>query len=142
MGKIALQHCFAEGFLRAKIVIERPFGHASGSEQLTETHAGKTKAQAERFAGSEQMFSGIPVAIRLFCHNENENNRPIGLGQVADKKTGKKIPGSDGKQSTNLHSIEVLHKTSYRRGAACCARLVATALQNIQVGLILTCLHV
>ncbi len=64
MREIALQHRFAEGFLRAKIVVERAFRHARGGQQFAQPHAGKAQAQAEGFAGGEQMFTCIHVAMR------------------------------------------------------------------------------
>lgn len=64
MREIALQHRFTEGFLRAEIVVERTFRHARSGQQFAQPHAGKAQAQAESFAGGEQMFTCVHVAMR------------------------------------------------------------------------------
>lgn len=75
---MSLKHGDAEGFFRAKVVINDPLG-TGGFEQLAKPHAGKTPLHTKLLAGGQQMFAGIVFGLLI---HDRQYSRPVGLLQA------------------------------------------------------------
>jgi hypothetical protein len=64
-GVVMFKQRDAEGFFRAKVVVERALRHFRRFQKFAQAHSGKTAMHAKLLAGGQDMFSGIAFAVSV-----------------------------------------------------------------------------